>query len=196
MMSALRPRYLSDPPPRCRQGWLIHCSKTMLGIAEVVQQEHPVWCWEAVVQMLRRHFGMVERRQCEIVSARVVLNCCQAPMPGGCGVPHRMDSFDALLRSEGIACRVDVPPGPLDERTLSDELHSDRPVVIGWIWHQASGGHFALAFMRPKAGARKPNRMFYWVADPLQGVRRYTYEALLQPTDGIWGWSWYNLEVR
>lgn len=168
----------------------------MLGTEEVVQQEHPRWCWAAVVQMLRHHFGMMARRQCDIVSTRVVLSCCQEPIPGGCDVPHRMDSFDGLLRSEGINCLVHRPPGPLDERTLSNELHSDRPVVIGWIWNRDRGGHFVLAFMRPQAGTKKPNKMFYWVADPLQGVRRYTYEYLLYPDDGTWGWSWYNLKVR
>lgn len=160
----------------------------MSGAAEVVTQERTYWCWAAVVQMLRQHFGIGERRQCEIAGARLALDCCQSLAPGACDVSHRMDSFDDLLRSEGIASRVDVPPGPLDERTLSDELHSDRPVAIGWLW-QAGGGHFVLAFRHPKAGAKKPHKMFYWVADPLEGLRRLTYEDLRNPEGGAWAWS-------
>ncbi|HSK04402.1 MAG TPA: papain-like cysteine protease family protein [Kofleriaceae bacterium] len=166
----------------------------MLGTDDVVTQERAFWCWAAVVQMLRRHFGLEARRQCDIVGARLARDCCQVPMPAPCNVPHHMDSFDRLLGSEGISSRGGVLQGPLDERTLSNELHSDRPVVIGWIWDK-SGGHFVLAFGRPRAGKKKPKKRFYLVADPLEGPRSITYERLRNPDGGTWSWSWYNLKA-
>lgn len=132
----------------------------MLTANDVADQEREFWCWAAVVQMLRRHFELAERRQCEIVGTRLRRECCSST-PAACNVPHRMDSFGDLLRTEGIASTGGVPPRPLDENELESELYSDRPVVVGWIWDRGAG-HFVLAFQRPKTGTRKPNKRFYW----------------------------------
>jgi hypothetical protein len=164
----------------------------MLSTADVVKQECSFWCWAAVVEMLRRHFKLAHRRQCEIAGARLEQDCCPEPTPAGCNITHPWSSFDDLLRSEGVACRSSGPESPLNERQLSDELHSDRPVVIGWIWDRGSG-HFVLAFSRPEPGKNKPHKMYYWVADPFRGVRKFTYERLRNPVGGTWFWSWYNL---
>lgn len=116
----------------------------MLTANDVADQEREFWCWAAVVQMLRRHFELAERRQCEIVGTRLRRECCSST-PAACNVPHRMDSFGDLLRTEGIASTGGVPPRPLDENELESELYSDRPVVVGWIWDRGAG-HFVLTF--------------------------------------------------
>jgi Papain-like cysteine protease AvrRpt2 len=167
----------------------------MLSTADVVTQERSFWCWAAVVEMLHRHFELAHRRQCEIVSSRLGRDCCPEPRPSGCNVQHYMASFDDLLRTEGIACRGSGPRSPLDERQLSDELYSDRPVVIGWIWDQDGSGHFVLAFPRPRAGKKKPHKLLYKIADPRLGFREITYEGLRNPEGGTWSWSWYNLRA-
>ena len=157
-------------------------------------QDRSFWCWAAVVQMVRRHLELPERAQCEIAGARLKRQCC--PPSEICNVAHRMDSFSDLLRDEGIASRGGGPPArPLEERELKDELFSDRPVIAGWIWDRDGSGHFVLVFGRPESGTKKPNKWFYWVADPNQGFHRVRYERLRDPPGGIWTWSWYNLRA-
>lgn len=158
---------------------------------EAVEQQQTNWCWAAVVHMAQYLLGMSADEQCAIVSRAFGADCCESPALYNHRYP--MADFGDLLRKNGLTSRTSEEP--ITHRTLSDEVYSRRPVIVGWIWSGSTNGHYVLVLDDP-VHERRPPTLLFRVADPVHGKRKFSYDELLNPLGGSWRWTWHSIQER
>jgi hypothetical protein len=151
-----------------------------------VAQEKSKWCWAAAMQMLLRHVGLPEKRQCEIAGKRLAKPCCVAP--DECNMPMRFDLLGTLLAENGVSSTWER--AQLDSTRFWDELFERRPVLLADVFDGGADGHVRVAFgWHPlPRGARLVR-----IADPAEGkIASTTLEELQRSR---WRETWHRIEV-
>jgi len=105
------------------------------GTAISVSQDKTNWCWAAATQMLLRHVGLSEKKQCEIAAKRLDKPCCSEP--DDCNVKLAFDLLGILLTENGVSSTR--ARAQLEEGNFWDELFLRRPILLAEIFDNGCG---------------------------------------------------------
>jgi hypothetical protein len=149
----------------------------------LVYQACNQWCWAAAIQMVNEKYGMRSSHECEIVSNRYGLNCCQSNACYSiCNQGATADVVSAALNYYYIRSQFNY--GPLSEPQLIEVLKTGSPVLAGTLPHAfvVSGyinnnGYYTYHILDP------------WIND---GEKWITYNNLYYYNGSQWTYSWFN----
>lgn len=156
------------------------------GASISVAQEKTKWCWAAATQMLLRHVGLPEKKQCEIAGKRLGKPCCTAP--DDCNVQLAFERLGTLLAENGVGSKRER--AQLEENKFWDELFLNQPILLADIFDNGVDGHVRVAFgwQSLSRGARLVR-----IADPAEAkISSTTLEALRRSR---WRETWHRIEV-
>ena len=105
---------------------------------QYTSQEQTNWCWAACCQMVFRHAGTADRRQCEMATAQFGGQCCAAPGSTACNLGNWPENtyyhygFNYTRRDTALSFAA-----------VQAEIDAQRTVEIYYRWSDGNA-HVAL----------------------------------------------------